>query len=203
MRISIVFATALTGVAAVALAQVPAGGQFQVNTYTIDRQAEATAAAAPSGEVLVTWESTGNDGSGDGVFAQRYTAAGAPIGPEFRVNSFTIGSQSRPAAAADGRRRFVVVWQSVGQDGDQGGIFGRRFETSGVPIGSEFAINSTTSGDQSDPSVTADRAVWGRMAAMLLYIAAIPEAVATPSSVPSSKHSFSINSFVFGLEYRL
>ena len=36
-----------------------------------------------------------------------------------------------------------------------------------------------------------------------LYMAAIPDAVAMPSSVPSSLQSFSMNSFVLGFEYRL
>ena len=153
-----VLAAALSGLAAVAFPQVPAGGEFQVNTFTLDRQASASAAALPLGQVLVTWESALADGSGFGVFGQRYSPAGARIGAEFRVNSFTSGDQSRPAVAADGGRRFVVVWQSAGQDGSAGGIFGRRFEASGIPIGSEFAVNSTTSGNQSDPSVSADRA---------------------------------------------
>ena len=51
----------------------------------------------------------------------------APAGPEFRVNTFTTGPQTRPDAAADTSGNFVTVWQSNGQDGSNFGIFGQRY----------------------------------------------------------------------------
>ena len=39
------------------------------------------------------------------------------------------------------------------QDGSQSGIFGRRFDASGAPLGGEIPINATTLGPQSSPSV--------------------------------------------------
>jgi hypothetical protein len=40
--------------------------------------------------------------------------AQGPVGPEFRVNTYTSGSQATPAVATDPAGNFVVVWQSQG-----------------------------------------------------------------------------------------
>ena len=44
-------------------------------------------------------------------------AQGSPVGPEFRVNTFTPGNEFGSAAAADALGNFVVVWQNASQDG--------------------------------------------------------------------------------------
>ena len=41
------------------------------------------------GVVIVSWTSTGQDSSGNGIYAQRFTAGGAKVGGEFRVNEKT------------------------------------------------------------------------------------------------------------------
>ena len=89
----------------------------------------------------------GQDGSGEGVFGQRYDSSGAPLGPEFRVNTFTTGYQGLPAVAADLSGNFVVVWES-GQDGAGDGIFGQRYASTGAPLGPEFRVNTFTTGNQ-------------------------------------------------------
>jgi hypothetical protein len=57
---------------------------------------------------------------------------GPPLGPEFRVNTYTTGNQGRPffsaehlSVASDSSGNFVVVWSSS-QDPAYG-IFGQRF----------------------------------------------------------------------------
>ncbi|MEM7350083.1 MAG: hypothetical protein AAF657_04700 [Acidobacteriota bacterium] len=82
-----------------------------------------------------------------------------PIGSSWAdtaVNTYTTGDQNRSAVAADGQGRFIVVWESEGQDGDGSGIFGRRFQADGEPVGDEFAVNDYTTGDQSQPRVSAN-----------------------------------------------
>jgi hypothetical protein len=54
-------------------------------------------------------------------------AGAQAIGPEFRVNSYTTGTQYRPSVAASADGRFVVTWHSYLQDGSGAGVFGRRF----------------------------------------------------------------------------
>jgi hypothetical protein len=141
----------------------PVGSEFQVNTYTTSDQRTIPrgghlAAADASGNFVVVWNSSGQDGGGFGIFAQRYDSEGVPLGGEFRVNSFTSNSQkyASVARAADGD--FVVVWSSNGQDGSGYGIFGRRYDSGGTAQGSEFRVNSFTAGNQRWPSVatTAD-----------------------------------------------
>ena len=79
-------------------------------------------------------------------------------GTEFQVNSYTTNFQRDAAIAMDKAGNFVVVWDSYGQDGDSGGIFGQRFGAGGDPIGSEFQINTSTTGNQKAPAVAMDEA---------------------------------------------
>ena len=45
------------------------------------------------GDFVITWQSHGQDGSGWGIYAQRYNAAGVKQGTEFRVNTYTLSHQ--------------------------------------------------------------------------------------------------------------
>jgi hypothetical protein len=134
-------------------AGAPSGGEFAVNTATADRQNAAATCSDADGNFVVVWQSYDQDGDGYGIFGQRFDAAGGRRGSEFQVNSFTEYSQEEPdvACAADGG--FVVVWQGGAQDGDGYGIFGQRFDGDAAKAGSEFVINSYTSGTQQLPAV--------------------------------------------------
>ena len=136
----------------------PVGPEFRVNTHTLDPQSGADVASDPSGNFVVTWESFGQDGPAFGVFGQRYSSSGAPLGPEFRVNSYTTGQQYRPSVAADASANFVVVWSSQNQDGSGRGNFGQRFASSGAPLGPEFRVNTYTTSYQYRPHVASDSA---------------------------------------------
>lgn len=127
--------------------------EFVVNSFTDYSQGHSDLAADGRGQLVVVWSSSIQDSSDWGVFGQRLSAAGAPLGDEFRVNSFTTGDQGSPSVAADEAGGFVVVWSSAEQDGSGTGIFGQRFDADGVPAGDEFQVNSMTSGDQTSPRV--------------------------------------------------
>jgi RHS repeat-associated protein len=109
-------------------------------------------AVAADGSFVVVWQSMDQDGHRNGVYAQRYDAAGSAVGSEFRVNTYTSDHQEAPvvAVAADGS--FVVVWQSDQQDGGGRGIYAQRYSTNGLTVGAEFRVNTTTSGGQDMPS---------------------------------------------------
>lgn len=137
----------------------PSGAEFRVNTTTAGSQDQPAVASLPSGEFIVAWEaSNGLDGSGDGVFAQRFSSAGIKLGAEFQVNTHTPQSQSSVDISADGSGNFVIVWQSAAQDGNNNGIFGQRFDSTATPLGTEFQVNTTTLGSQADPAVSMDDA---------------------------------------------
>jgi hypothetical protein len=134
---------------------VPSGVEFRVNTYTTDDQGQPSVAVDFAGSFVVAWSSDEQDGvNGTGVFGQRYSASGAVLGPEFRVNTFTPSSQRGPAVSwlPSG---FVVVWESQGQDGANMGVFGQRYAVTGAPLGPEFQVNTYTKYDQYSPSVVA------------------------------------------------
>jgi hypothetical protein len=131
----------------------PLGSEFQVNTYTTESQDHPSVASAGNGSLVVVWSSNTQDGSGGGVFGQRYDSLGARIGLEFQVNASTTDSQSSPSVAAAPDGSFVVVWTSIGQDGSGSGIFGQRFGNSGAKVGSEFQVNTYTSSEQTYPKI--------------------------------------------------
>lgn len=133
-----------------------AGPEFKVNTRTINIQQAPAVAALAGGGFVVTWESWGQDGSGIGIYGQRYSSNGARVGLEFRVNTTTAGDQNSPAVAGLGNGGFVVVW--TGNDSDGRGIFGQRFNSNGVRSGGQFPVNTITAEHQGNVSITA----WGQ-----------------------------------------
>ena len=134
----------------------PQGPEFRVNTYTTNVQGFPSVAADSLGNFVVVWESDTQDGSNYGIFGQRYDGFGSPLGPEFRVNTFTSSFQERPSVAADSSGNFIVVWESDTQDGSNYGVFGQRYASSGTPLGPEFRVNTYTTGNQFFPSVASD-----------------------------------------------
>jgi hypothetical protein len=112
-------------------AGVAQGGEFRVNAATDDSQSSASVTMDEGGDFVVTWHSYGQDGSSEGIYAQRYNAAGVAQGGEFLVNTTTANSQSSASVAMDDGGDFVVAWQSYGQDGDGDGIFMARFDADG------------------------------------------------------------------------
>jgi hypothetical protein len=132
----------------------PLGPEFQVNTFTFFDQWFPDVTSDPSGNFVVVWQSYAqDDGNGNGVFGQRYASTGAPLGAEFRVNTYITNHQSEPAVASDASGNFVVVWYSLTQDGSGNGVFGQRYASTGEPLGPEFRVNTYTTADQEFPSV--------------------------------------------------
>lgn len=129
------------------------GTEFQVNTFTIDRQDSPAVAIDSGGGFMVVWTGIDQDGDGYGIFAQQFLSNGAPTGGEIQVNTYTPDDQNFTKVAAEPGNVFVVVWQSSLQDGSSIGIFGQRFIAGGGPLGSEFLVNSFTVNEQYLPSV--------------------------------------------------
>ena len=135
------------------------GAEFLVNTTTADNQNNPGVAMDLAGNFVVAWASNLQDGSGNGVYAQRFNAAGVAQGGEFRVNTTTAGSQSGPAIAMSSSGAFVIAWTGGGQDPDaSSGIYAQRFNASGVAQGGEFRVNTYTLNTQQLTSVAMDAA---------------------------------------------
>ena len=133
---------------------VPLGGEFQVNTYTPDTQKQPTVAIDDNGNFVVTWESFGQDGSGWGIYAQRFDAAGMPQGNEFRANTTTSGDQFEGKVRMTPTGEFVITWSSYGQDGSGWGVYAQRYDAAGMPQGNEFRVNTYTKGDQNSANLS-------------------------------------------------
>lgn len=131
------------------------GSEFLVNTYTTSAQQSSSIAIDSDGDFVLVWESE-KDGSIFGVYGQRYNASGIAQGSEFQVNTYTTSVQGKPSVAMDSDGDFVVVWQSYNQDGNGYGIYGQRYNASGITQGGEFRINTFTTDEQNNPSVAMD-----------------------------------------------
>jgi hypothetical protein len=137
-------------------AGTPLAAEFQVNTYTYSAQTAPTVAGEGDGDFLVAWSSYSQDGDSYGIFARRFSSAGAALAEEFQVNTYTGSFQTTPSAAIDAGGDFVVAWQSQGQDGAGNGVFARRFSSAGAALGVELQVSASTIGAQASPSVTAE-----------------------------------------------
>ncbi|MGH7898714.1 MAG: hypothetical protein ACREQQ_12225 [Candidatus Binatia bacterium] len=135
---------------------IAGGTEFRINTYTTLHQRFPSVAFTPPAGFVVVWESYDQDGSYLGIFGRRFSTSGAAAGAEFRANSVVTEDQSFASVAAASDGRFVVVWQSLDQDGDDWGIFGQRFSSSGAKLGAEFQVNTYETGDQIRPSVAVE-----------------------------------------------
>ena len=131
-------------------AGVRLGTEFLVNNATVGSQFDPEVAVDRTGDFIVAWTDVAG---GPEIKGRRFSRGGAAVGAEFRANSYTTGTQDQPAVASDAVGNFVVVWQSAGQDGFGYGVFGHRFDAGGNSLGSEFQVNTYTTGGQRRPEV--------------------------------------------------
>jgi len=129
--------------------------EFVINTETSADQDSPAITALADGGFVVVWESLGQDSSADGVYFQRYDAAGNSIATETLVNTTTTGDQDNSKVTALANGGFVITWESDGQDGSGEGVFLRIFDANGIAASSEIRANSETSDNQDDPDIAA------------------------------------------------
>jgi len=128
------------------------GGEFRVNSTIAGEQLYSNVGMDASGDFVVTW--SGRDGSGYGIYAQRYDAAGVAQGIETRVNTNTNSDQANSSIAivktGAAAGNYVIAWTGTSTLND---IFFQRYDANGVAQGSETAVNQLTNGNQQDVSV--------------------------------------------------
>jgi hypothetical protein len=131
------------------------GSETKVNTTTSSFQYLPRVTALKDGGWLVAWTSFGQDGSGYGIYQQRYDADGNSIGGETKVNTYTNSDQSMPSVAGLAKGGWLVTWASVGQDSSSYGIYQQRYDADGNAVGNETQVNSYVTNAQDEPRVTA------------------------------------------------
>ena len=131
------------------------GGEMHVSTQTTNSQLGPAVSGLTGGGYIVTWISRLQDGSGYGIYGQRYDSSGAVAGGETLINTTTASDQYYPASTAMSDGGYIVTWASYGQDGSNWGIYAQRYTALGVVSGGETLINSYTSGPQQNPAIAA------------------------------------------------
>jgi len=137
------------------------GAEVRISTRVADDQTDPVVKVLSNGNYVVTWQSAPDDGDGDDetdapadVYSQLFNAAGVKVGVETRVNTTTAGNQEEPNVTAMTDGGYLVTWAGQGT-GDVNGIFCQRFNASGVKVGTETRINTTTTDNQLFSQVTA------------------------------------------------
>ncbi|MGY4159173.1 hypothetical protein ACVINW_005015 [Bradyrhizobium sp. USDA 4461] len=119
------------------------GAEIKLNT-TAGNQTNATITAVAGGGFLAVWQDAisplpggvGGDGSGSGINAQLFDAAGNKIGSEFAVNTTTAGSQTTPSATTLTNGNILVSWISGAN------VEAQIYTSAGVAVGSEMTLST-------------------------------------------------------------
>jgi type II secretory pathway pseudopilin PulG len=124
--------------------------EFSVNTYTTNNQYDPHVAALSGGEFAISWTSTAQDGSGEGVYMKTYTAAGVVVSAETRVDSVTTGNQEFSDVVKLPGGGFYVFWEYDDSGTDR--IYAKRYNASGIVQGGQFMVNTYVGNYTKDPS---------------------------------------------------
>lgn len=109
------------------------------NTYTTDDQQDPDLAVASNGDFILTWESDGQDGDDDGVYARRFAADGTPKDSiEFQVHQDVADDQESPQITMDAKGGFMIAWEN--EAGGPPEVYNRFFAADGSPKGDEKRI---------------------------------------------------------------
>ena len=131
---------------------IPVGNEFLISTTTY--HSSSTITALSDGCFVVAW-SDGTNGKYD-VRVRLFNADGSTTSEEFLINSSSTGCQHSPTITpvSDG---FAVAWQDW--DGTTGNedVRVRLFNADGSTASDEFLVNSTITGYQHSPTITALR----------------------------------------------
>ncbi|MEW6072660.1 MAG: PKD domain-containing protein [Planctomycetota bacterium] len=123
------------------------------NQFTASSQERVALAEDRAGGWIVVWQSRRQEEGGYGIFARRFDAAGEPRGDEIHVNATTASVQIQPVAAVDDEGGVWFAWCSFGQDGDQGAIVARRFDSHLRTATAEIVVNRAIRGEQCEPVI--------------------------------------------------
>lgn len=137
------------------------GGETLVNTTTADSQEYPTVAGLGDGGWVVSWKSNLQDGSGFGIYQQRYNSDGTTNGGEYPVNTVTDNNQWNPQTIALPDGGWLVVYSSYLFDGSGWAVAMQRYDSGGTKSGGEVPVNTVTLNDQVDAKAAALKSLDG------------------------------------------
>ena len=133
------------------------GAEFQVNQTVVGNQFDPDVAGLNDGGFVIAWVDDQLDGSGRGIFLNRYDANGLRSVTETQVNSETSSTQDTPRVAATNDGGYAVVWTSVNSgsagDGSSSGVFLQIFNAADAPVGGEVQVNEEAQGFQGGANI--------------------------------------------------
>ena len=129
------------------------GGETTVNSTTADNQQEPSIAMDSAGNYVVSWTSFDQDDFAGGIVAQRFSAAGSPLGSEFNVSSAASVSQDHSDVNCTSEGSFSISWDSYDQDGSRSGVYLQAYASDGTPIGPEKQVNTRITDFQQFPAI--------------------------------------------------
>ena len=122
----------------------PAGGEFRINSFTTGAQMNVDIAGTKDGGYVATWQSMGQDGSGNGIYAQRYNAAGVAVGGEFMVTASGANEQNEPSVVALKDGGFAFTWTAYNSSTGSWDSFVRAFDANGQALSGDVVMNTYT-----------------------------------------------------------
>ncbi len=127
---------------------LPVGGEFLINTTTVNSQTKPEVSMHTDGSYVVVWESWNQVDLKD-IFMQRYDADGNKLGEEILVNGTTTNGQGRPTIEHFYNGSFIVAWESwkTVNDGSASpgyDIYAKIFNGDGSVSKEEFLVNTYT-----------------------------------------------------------
>ena len=105
-----------------------------------------------TGNLVFAWSAVPDLPPNMDVHARLLDTNGVPVSSEFQLNTYTTSAQVTPTLALLGNGDFLAAWSS----GGEGEIIARRYDSTAVPTGDEFRVNSYWHGTQEAPNVVAD-----------------------------------------------
>ncbi len=132
---------------------IPQGGETRANTTVSGTQYRNNVTALSDGGYIISWAMS--DANADGVYFQRYNAAGVAQGGETRANTTEAGPQVFGTVFELPGGGFVVAWQSSQPVPTDYDIYFQRYDADGVALGGEVRANTFLTSNQGSPLITA------------------------------------------------
>jgi hypothetical protein len=121
---------------------VPLGPEAPVNTSTSGQRSGPAIAGLADGSYVITWMSQGQDPARSvGIYMQRFSADGTPVGAETLVSLDNLTSLN-PAVAGLTGGGFVITWESLAPQGTV--IVAQQFTSGGERVGSQTTVKPIT-----------------------------------------------------------
>ncbi|WP_165681780.1 Ig-like domain-containing protein [Metapseudomonas otitidis] len=130
------------------------GPTLILNTTTDKNQQFPDVISLRDGSFVVFWDSDDSKSVGSDIRAAHYSfdsTTGKVIlvsDGDFIVNQYRTDKQYKPVGVALDDGGYMLIWGSVGGDGDGSSIFAQRFDANSQKIGHEFLVNPSILGNQ-------------------------------------------------------